>query len=185
MTLKLITQGTAKEQVIQLSQPRNVIGRQEGCALRIPSGEVSRRHCVLAFEDGNVTLEDLGSCNGTFLNDKRIKSKRMVHPGDTLKVGPITFTVEYSLADTNVQEAAASGKRPEMEVSKKTRDAMADTRTDPAQPALVDDEDDEVVEAVVLDDEVVDAKLADEEMSKPWDIPGDEDLRDILTKLEE
>lgn len=210
MTVKLVTQGTPKSQVFSVVNPRTVIGRQEGCAVRIPSGEVSRRHCVLVCEDGNVMIEDLDSCNGTFLNGKRIKSKRLVHPGDTLQIGPVTFTVDYSLEDTDVQPGAA-GRTPkastvDVDHAAVTRHAAtaSDTNTDPTHPALVEEpddvaeaviEEDDIVEAAVEEDDVeeveadesdvVDAKLAEEDSSKRWDLPKDEELRDILTHLDE
>ncbi len=43
---------------------------------------------------GTVTIEDLGSLNGTFLNKKRIEGEVEVHSGDNIEVGPVTFFVE-------------------------------------------------------------------------------------------
>ncbi len=77
------------------SLPRNitVIGRREDCDLRIPLGEVSRKHCRLIAENESVRVEDLGSSNGTFLNGQRIQ-EAPVNPGDVVQIGPVMFVVQ-------------------------------------------------------------------------------------------
>jgi len=70
-----------------------VIGRHEDCDLRIPLGDISRKHCRL-IKDGNVLkLEDLGSSNGTYRNGERIQETEL-SPGDTIQLGPIAFVVQ-------------------------------------------------------------------------------------------
>ncbi len=56
--------------------------------------EISRRHAHLSRgPDGQLTIEDLGSANGTFLNDERIDSRRPLEPGDTVRVGRTVLQV--------------------------------------------------------------------------------------------
>lgn len=105
MSVKLVAQSSG--QVIEIRTATTLVGRQSDCSVRIPSGQVSRHHCELAFHDGQLTVEDLDSSNGTFLNGKRVKKKRLIHPGDLLQIGPITFTVDYALSDTAVGGARA------------------------------------------------------------------------------
>jgi pSer/pThr/pTyr-binding forkhead associated (FHA) protein len=70
-----------------------VVGRREDCDLRIPLGDISRKHCRL-IKDGNVLkLEDLGSSNGTYRNGERIQETEL-SPGDTIELGPIAFVVQ-------------------------------------------------------------------------------------------
>jgi predicted component of type VI protein secretion system len=85
---------------IRLRKEATVIGRRRDCTLCIPSAEVSRRHCILQYQDGYVTVEDLDSVNGTFLNGIRIASKEVVYPGDRLAVGPMKFIVQYQLSQS-------------------------------------------------------------------------------------
>src|SRR5262245_56303103 len=59
--------------------------------------EVSRRHCVVRVRDGYVTVRDLKSSNGTQLNGEEVEGEQVVRPGDRLRVGPVTFVVEYQL----------------------------------------------------------------------------------------
>src|SRR5690242_15777867 len=82
----------------QLRRPEATIGRALGSTIRIPSSEVSRLHCRLRVENGVVSVEDLESINGTFLNGVRVRDTQMVRPGDRLTVGPATFVVEYELS---------------------------------------------------------------------------------------
>ncbi|HLL87946.1 MAG TPA: FHA domain-containing protein, partial [Tepidisphaeraceae bacterium] len=70
-----------------------VIGRREDCDLRIPLGDISRKHCRLIRDDDAVRLEDLGSSNGSFVNGQRVQ-EAVVQPGDTISVGPVNFVVQ-------------------------------------------------------------------------------------------
>ena len=70
-----------------------VIGRDEGCRIRLTSSDVSRRHCVLRCVGEAVTVADLGSRNGTQVNDIPIAGPTTLRPGDVLKVGPFLFQV--------------------------------------------------------------------------------------------
>src|ERR1041384_4110878 len=85
---------------------RAVIGRQRGCELRIPSSEVSRQHCMLRIKDGYVTVEDLDSVNGTFLNEDQITGVQVVRPGDQIRVGPVIFVAEYHLSQEAMERLA-------------------------------------------------------------------------------
>ena len=82
-------------QRVQLSKDRTVIGRQEDCQIRIPIAGVSRQHCEILVRDGSITIKDLGSSNGTYLNQERITS----HPaaaGDLLSVGGQVFLIQVN-----------------------------------------------------------------------------------------
>ncbi|HEX2974108.1 MAG TPA: FHA domain-containing protein [Tepidisphaeraceae bacterium] len=83
------------------------IGRREDCDIRIPLGEVSRKHCRLIMQGDALRLEDLGSSNGTFLNGQRVQES-VVQPGDRLQIGPVAFTVQINgvPADDEIQPAA-------------------------------------------------------------------------------
>jgi predicted component of type VI protein secretion system len=88
------------------SLPRQVtvIGRREDCDLRIPLGDVSRKHCRFIIEDDTLRVEDLGSSNGTYHNGVRIQ-EAVVQAGDTVQVGPVAFVVQINgvPADDEIQ----------------------------------------------------------------------------------
>src|SRR2546423_8825776 len=89
-----------------VSRDMTVIGRREDCDLRIPLGEISRKHCRLIKEDGTLRLEDLGSSNGTYLNGKRVQ-EAAIEPGDSLQVVQwvIMLTVDGDPAVAAEQQA--------------------------------------------------------------------------------
>jgi pSer/pThr/pTyr-binding forkhead associated (FHA) protein len=63
------------------------IGRGDGCAIRLSDTYVSQVHARLYAENGAWFVEDLGSTNGTFLNDRRVAQPVEVHAGDVVKLG--------------------------------------------------------------------------------------------------
>src|SRR5437763_5086770 len=97
MMVRLVIEQGRRRRVFSIREPGGVLGRARGCAVRIPSAEVSRRHCRLRLEDGLVYVEDLDSVNGTRLNGEFVYERTLVRPGDTLKLGPVAFVVEYEL----------------------------------------------------------------------------------------
>jgi pSer/pThr/pTyr-binding forkhead associated (FHA) protein len=76
-----------------MARDMTVIGRREDCDLRIPLGEVSRKHCRIVRDGDSLKLEDLGSSNGTFLNGQRVQEAAL-SPGDTIQVGPVVFVLQ-------------------------------------------------------------------------------------------
>jgi NAD(P)H-nitrite reductase large subunit len=79
-----------------LSQTKvTVIGRQEGCDLCVQHATISRRHAEISFANGRYILRDLGSRNGTFLNDKRVEpgSIHLLSANDTLRFGHVLFVL--------------------------------------------------------------------------------------------
>ena len=74
---------------IPLRSGESVIGRDPHDAICIPVPEVSRHHARLTVSGGRVTLEDLGSKNGTFIGTTRVTSATEVKAGDEILVGTI------------------------------------------------------------------------------------------------
>ena len=73
-----------------------VIGRRHDCDLRVPLPTVSRRHCQLSLNDGEVELRDLDSTGGTFVNEKRVDGEMSVKAGDYIRIGPLTFVCQVN-----------------------------------------------------------------------------------------
>src|SRR5208282_4642473 len=86
-----------------------VVGRREDCDLRIPLGEVSRKHCRLIKDGEVIRLEDLGSSNGTFHNAERVREATLA-AGDTIQIGPVTFMVQIDgvPADEDMQPSTGT-----------------------------------------------------------------------------
>lgn len=77
-----------------------VIGRNPACDLPIPSANISRKHAWVHWEGHDFVVQDLGSTNGTFVNDQRVHGARPLNSGDRIRVGDhvVTFcTTDGSL----------------------------------------------------------------------------------------
>jgi len=70
----------------------HVIGRDADAAVTLDSSTVSRRHACLRVTAPTATIRDLGSKNGTFLNDQRVEAESAVADGDRLRLGSILMT---------------------------------------------------------------------------------------------
>jgi pSer/pThr/pTyr-binding forkhead associated (FHA) protein len=82
--------GPKQGTMIPLDEARTSVGRDPGNQIRLPGMAVSRRHCLIEKRDGEVTLTDLGSHNGTFVNGVPVKERRLEH-GDQVRVGESVF----------------------------------------------------------------------------------------------
>lgn len=77
---------------IPLYTGENVLGRGEDGVTMVDDATVSRRHaCIVVGVDG-VTIEDLGSRNGTWLADRRLTRRAPVCEGDAIRMGSAPFT---------------------------------------------------------------------------------------------
>ena len=76
----------------QLRGETTTIGRAVECDIVITSKRVSREHARLVRDGRRVMLEDLGSTNGTLLNDERILEPMELRDGDMISVGDVKFT---------------------------------------------------------------------------------------------
>lgn len=65
-----------------------IIGRDEACDLTLPENVLSRRHSQLEHKWGGVVITDLGSKNGTFVNNEPIQEK-LLHDGDRILLGTL------------------------------------------------------------------------------------------------
>jgi DNA-binding winged helix-turn-helix (wHTH) protein len=74
---------------IPLEKGENVIGRDRETHLQIDERDVSRRHALVVIEGDHATLQDLGSSNGTFCNDRRVEKPVTLSDGDRIAVGPV------------------------------------------------------------------------------------------------
>jgi len=108
MKLKLVVLAGAKEGLeIPLKKEKFLIGRAKECALRAGSEAISRRHCAITRHEDRYMVRDLGSRNGTYVNDQRITEEVPLAAGNELRVGPLKFRVD-TISEKVVKEAAPS-----------------------------------------------------------------------------
>ena len=84
---------------ISLDREMLVVGRHPQCDARLDSIRVSRRHCCMTPDNGEIIVKDLGSTNGIRINGQRVEKGRL-RPGDELSIAHI----RYRLDDGNGQE---------------------------------------------------------------------------------
>ncbi|HTQ68543.1 MAG TPA: FHA domain-containing protein [Solirubrobacteraceae bacterium] len=71
-----------------------VVGRGDHAEIRIDDPFASSRHARIYEQGNSVVLEDLGSTNGTYLNEELLESPRPLHPGDRVRIGESEFSFE-------------------------------------------------------------------------------------------
>lgn len=75
------------------------VGREPECDLQVLDSEVSRRHAKVNVRDGQATLDDLHSANGTYINGERILEPRTLAPGDRIQIGEATIVLNSPVFD--------------------------------------------------------------------------------------
>jgi pSer/pThr/pTyr-binding forkhead associated (FHA) protein len=119
MELKLIVLAGAKEGLeIPLKKDKFLIGRAKECSLRAGSEAISRRHCAIIRVKEKWAIRDLGSRNGTYVNDERIAEPKRIRAGDELRVGPLRFRVEAVAAEKAAEKVAEQPAAPPAPVAK-------------------------------------------------------------------
>lgn len=90
--------GKLEDTVISMNDGPVVIGRQAGATLKIGNASVSRRHAVIEKEGDRFVIADLGSRNGTFVNDMPVRRRELQH-GDRVRIGESQFFFLYEDTD--------------------------------------------------------------------------------------
>ncbi len=92
-----------------------VLGRQSSCTVVVEDHKVSRRHAQLIVAGPVVEIEDLGSSNGTLLNDKTVK-RRMLRDGDVVQIGTTRITYREGTAAQRPEPEVPEPEVPKPEV---------------------------------------------------------------------
>ena len=136
------------------------VGRKDDCDIRIPVAEVSRHHAEFRQSGGAVQVRDLGSANGTFVNNKRVKQQKLT-AGDHVVIGPVVFTVQI---DGDPQEIHP------VKTTLRTRPAKQGQKAEAKATAGVDEEFDPISALEAL------ASSADQTALDPFDDEEEEEL---------
>ena len=92
----IIQSGKHKGKRLSIPSKDMVVGRDDDCELRIASSLVSRKHCVLKSSPEGISVTDLASQNGTFVNDIPITEPTLMREGDVLRIGATLLAVPAS-----------------------------------------------------------------------------------------
>lgn len=110
----VIYSGAAVSRVYVLRKDKIVVGRDPGCDLALDSMDVSRRHAVLRCSDTEVSIEDMGSTNGTKVNDEKVEAVQTLQPRDVITLGK-DFRLVFQVVDSvrsGKKDDSESGLRP-------------------------------------------------------------------------
>jgi sigma-B regulation protein RsbU (phosphoserine phosphatase) len=122
---------------VSLDRPVTTIGRSSVNDLPISDKMLSRQHArIVRDSDGSLTVEDLGSRNGTFLNGDRLTTVQALKPGDRITVGGVTLKVE-SESTTRVRIEGGGEDALDNTILKASAELLRAhaTETDPRLPA--------------------------------------------------
>jgi hypothetical protein len=122
----LVTSGPAVGHVLDIPAGYSEIGRLPGSGIRLDEDGVSRHHAGLSRAAGQITVRDLGSTNGTYLNGRRLDASppQPLRDGDRLRIGSVELrlscvhetpeappTASYDFGDVRGPVNAGRGKQ--------------------------------------------------------------------------
>ena len=88
-----------------------VIGRNEDCHLHIEADLVSREHAKLIVNFDHALIEDLGSSNGTFVNDAPVTERTRLWPNQQIRIGAATVTLRRLQGEAPTDMSLAPAQR--------------------------------------------------------------------------
>lgn len=77
-----------RQELLPLAEGENMVGRGHEADVCIPVSQISRRHARVVVEGSRVTIEDLGSRNGTFVRGRAVEKPTPLADGDEVGFGP-------------------------------------------------------------------------------------------------
>lgn len=86
-----------RREAFEVPAGKTVIGRDRGCAVQIDADSVSRHHARLHVAEGAISIEDLGSKNGTWVNGERIRGTALLTDGTNVRLGSETIRLELGI----------------------------------------------------------------------------------------
>ncbi|HRI15833.1 MAG TPA: FHA domain-containing protein [Verrucomicrobiota bacterium] len=90
------------DRVFDVKPEKGTLGRLEDNAYFLPEPSVSSHHCELSSKGDDVLVKDLGSTNGTFINENQLAAEKegTLRPGQTLRLGQIELRYETGKRQT-------------------------------------------------------------------------------------
>jgi len=101
MIAKLIEPGAGGQRAreVLIVGDEFLIGRGSDCDLRLRDINISRHHCIIRIRPQEITLTDLGSSNGSYVNGHRVVSQTALKSGDEIQVAEFRFFLDLGEGD--------------------------------------------------------------------------------------
>ncbi len=87
----LVVGGELNGSIFNLPIGETVVGRNPDCSIPLDFHGISRRHFTISVDDSDVTLTDLASANGTYLNNNKVTEPLILKRGDMIKIGSVAL----------------------------------------------------------------------------------------------
>ena len=107
----VVRRGPQPNQIYEITKDVTTLGRDITNDIVINDREASRHHLRLVRSGGNITIEDLGSTNGTFVNGKRVSGVTPLQNGDMIGLGE-TVTLGYEIHRAQQGQAPSPSPSP-------------------------------------------------------------------------
>lgn len=105
-----------RDAAVNLPETASFLGRAVDCIIRTDDAMVSRKNCKISLANSRWFVEDLGSANGTFINERRITRDELNH-GDVIRCGSLQVRFvdapEQQVRQTIPQPGTPSGQQPD------------------------------------------------------------------------
>ena len=120
----LYRDGTGRDSSIDVIAEGVFLGRGADCAVRTDDAMVSRKNCKISYTTGRWMVEDLGSSNGTFVDEVRIQKQALNH-ADVVRCG----TLQVRFVET--ADPVGQPQSPAISQSQKPRTAAMEAQSLP------------------------------------------------------
>lgn len=123
-----VTKGSKHGAKIAVKKEEFLIGRSPECHLCAGSTSISRRHCVIRRKGNKVTIEDLGSRNGTLVNGVKTEGEVELQSGDEITIGSLGFllTISTGIANTKKPQVKSVAEAVERTANKASGSSIGD-----------------------------------------------------------
>ena len=124
------------KEVINFEKDQITIGRTEANDLQLADSQVSGRHAVVTVSGGKLVIKDLGSSNGTYLEEKKISegTEGVISPGMRVVVGSFVLVFDYE------NQAAATGAFAQVDSNKEASSSPTTGSVRSLKKALFEEE---------------------------------------------
>ena len=92
----------ATPEVFILQENSSLVGRSSNCDIQIDHDSLSREHARLVQRNDDLSVQDLHSTNGTFVNERPLTTETSVHPGDVIRFGQESYSVQVAGDDATL-----------------------------------------------------------------------------------